>query len=164
MRKIANEDPRVVTVSVKCKRCSETFETELPKSFAEACDQAGAEGFTGTCPKCAAADPIFRSLHPDHGSLSAAEAKQEAQLSGMNNNELKTGDTNKFASEQFERRAEGWLGADASALGLPPGVWPPYIYIDGVELARGQAVSHDGTDTCGVEYMGYGLRVRIYND
>jgi hypothetical protein len=163
MRKIANEDPPVVTVSVKCKHCSTTLEKRLPKAFVEACDQAGAEGFTGTCPKCAAADPIFRSLHPHLGSF-AAGVTQEPQLSGMDENELTIGDINKFAAGQFERRGDGYLGADASALGLPAGVWPPSIYIEGVELARGKAVSHDGIDICGVEYMGYGLKVWIYND
>lgn len=64
MSKTGTEHTCVVTVTVSCKRCHATFNKALPKRFIEACDQTGAEGFTGTCPRCAAADPIFSALHP----------------------------------------------------------------------------------------------------
>jgi hypothetical protein len=64
MDKTENEGTNMITVRAICKRCGETFEKKLPKCFLDACEQAGAEGFKSTCPKCAAADPIYKALHP----------------------------------------------------------------------------------------------------
>jgi CRISPR/Cas system-associated endoribonuclease Cas2 len=57
-------DTTMITVSGICKRCHDRFEKELPKHFVDMCYQAGAQGFTGTCPACTAADPVFSALHP----------------------------------------------------------------------------------------------------
>jgi hypothetical protein len=58
-----NEGMNMITVSAICKRCGKTFAKDLPRELVAACEEAGAQGFTGTCPRCAAADPVFSALH-----------------------------------------------------------------------------------------------------
>ncbi len=64
MKQISNKGAELVTVTVKCKRCPRTFSEELPKSFVDICYEIDADEFVGTCPVCAAKDPIFKALHP----------------------------------------------------------------------------------------------------
>jgi hypothetical protein len=64
MKQISNNGAELVTVTVKCKRCLQTFNQELPKSFVDICYEIDADEFVGTCPICAAEDPIFKALHP----------------------------------------------------------------------------------------------------